>query len=690
MHNFTYLHTRHGLQKQQKGIATVLVVVLVGLALTATSLGIMHSIRNTQEKHVAVNAVTHAQTGVWAGAEAFRRYLIELDETTLEGLTGELTIGLPSEYGSIVAKNITSTATGSGGFRVTADIVNVHDAARSSAALGVAYETTAAGCSPCSPTVDSVNFNDDLNISGGIELWGDTGQSIDLNVNGNVNIGGVNINPLEAINATGTVTIGSDVVANSIYANDDVTLYGTDVTTVVTLGDFYANGDAAVDTLRANGSVIIEASGRFESVNAVNDITVRMSGASGHGFMKAGGQFTANAAKIDRVEAVGNVTINTWEYITEVISEGNISCVGNTWLNTDLISANGSLINCAAENASNPKIEDNAANNVVPIDPEVAFSMSAAVIDVWTLKSQANYIIEKDEYDRVIVTVNNVAGIADGSEYIIASYPGGYGGSYYSHYLCETTSSTDSWANCTAPVDPLIPICLGSSLSNGCISYNTWTNSFNVNPNFTAPGIMFFDGDVELGNGAGVTTILASGNVKTYGSFKTDSVNYGGYDKVCLADASHVTNSDAGIQAQLRARYTAEYSVHYPTNLCSGGAYTALQVGNVGIAAGGIDPSGDGSYSGGDINLGALTEITGAVLSGNILKTGGDVTIYGVVSATSLKQQGVEDNTLTGKTTIDLRRSSENYNPQDVPFLDTSSESTSSTATSKLLWARYL
>ena len=71
---------------QQRGIATILVVVLVGLALTATSLGIMHSVRSTQEKHVAVHAATHAQLGVWTGVEAFRRYIGSISAADLQAL----------------------------------------------------------------------------------------------------------------------------------------------------------------------------------------------------------------------------------------------------------------------------------------------------------------------------------------------------------------------------------------------------------------------------------------------------------------------------------------------------------------------------------------------------------------------------------------------------------------------------
>ncbi|MEY4589507.1 MAG: hypothetical protein RL497_1583, partial [Pseudomonadota bacterium] len=72
--------------KNQNGIATVLIIVLVGLGLTATSMGIIHSVRSTQQKQIAAHAITHAQAGAWTGVEVFRRYLASLTTVQLTAL----------------------------------------------------------------------------------------------------------------------------------------------------------------------------------------------------------------------------------------------------------------------------------------------------------------------------------------------------------------------------------------------------------------------------------------------------------------------------------------------------------------------------------------------------------------------------------------------------------------------------
>ena len=53
----------------QSGFATVLVVLLVGLAVAASALGTAYYINTSQRTLVSSHALTNAQSGAWSGVE---------------------------------------------------------------------------------------------------------------------------------------------------------------------------------------------------------------------------------------------------------------------------------------------------------------------------------------------------------------------------------------------------------------------------------------------------------------------------------------------------------------------------------------------------------------------------------------------------------------------------------------------
>jgi len=224
-----------------------------------------------------------------------------------------------------------------------------------------------------------------------------------------------------------------------------------------------------------------------------------------------------------------------------------------------------------------------------------------------------------------------------------------------------------------------------------CFRYEPGNNLFSFDSSLTAPGIMWVEGNLNLGSGLGITTYLASGDITTRGAHETQSVNFGGYDKVCLANADHIGDS---ADDDRRARYTAEYSAYYPTNLCDidNGLYTPVASGNIALAAGGIDPEGDGTYSGGNIDLGAGSEITGAVLAGNLLQTGGETVIRGIVGAAGSGDSGA-GNLLNARTTIDLRSAVDTFSTTTIPNMSGGGGgggSSTERTNARRLWARYL
>lgn len=680
--------------KQQQGIAAVLLVVLLSIALTATSFGMMHVLRNTQEKNVAVHAAVHAQNGAWAAAEALRLYLNSIDATTIGNLnTGgtngtPITFSIPSDNtSSIVAKftDVTETPPGSGIYRVSAELTNIHNTARASAALGVTFEVSPGSTSP-NPAMASLDFYDDLNVTGGIQLITPSGTLPDINVDGNVNIDQLTITDIGKLNATGSVSLGSGVDVDTLYSNDNVSIKDTvHIDEVTTLGTYTAAGSAYADVVWANGDVTINSAGFHSYVNTMGKITVTM---GDQGVLKAGDDVTigASAGGIDQIYTTGDVAINPWQTFGPIVAEGNLTaCPGTTWGDDShqSILVNGTV---AASCPESDEIVAGANESVSVMTARTAFQMGTLVINVWSLKDDANYVLEWDDTAaRMKVTVYDIVGQTDGTEFYVGNYTSTL--NEYNSFLC---TEFDEFGVCSVPTEPEMSICLGHSPQNSCISYDPDTETWDVNGKSTAPGIMWFEGNVNLNNGHNYTTILATGDVTTGGAYRGYSANYAAYDEVCLATGSYF---DPVEEADIKAIYTARYSAQYPTNLCDieNAVYIPVDTGNIGIAAGGTDPLGTGDFSGGNINLGALTEIWGAVLAGEILTTGGATSVYGYITAAAQGTPGTADNQLGGATIVDLTKGSDTYDPNAVPGMTTTpTPPTPASNETRLLWSKYL
>jgi hypothetical protein len=229
-------------------------------------------------------------------------------------------------------------------------------------------------------------------------------------------------------------------------------------------------------------------------------------------------------------------------------------------------------------------------------------------------------------------------------------------------------------------------LCIGHSDYNECFSYNTATETWSFNGINATPGILWFKGSVILDNGYNYSTVLATGDVATAGGMKIESVNYAGYDAMCKA------KTNAGL------KYTQMFEDQIPTNMCDTdtNTFNPLDVGNIAIAAGGYNPANNGSYSGGNIKLGASNEVFGIVLAGGYLETGGYTQVYGHVSAAVQGPRGSQDNLLQGNTTVDLTRGNEYYKPNIVPNMgggacpDCEELTTPQPGSAEVRWSKYL
>ena len=62
----------------QRGIAVVLVVIAMGVAMTAATFGAMRLVSSTQNQGMGLHSSTQAQARAWQGIEIVHRYLLML------------------------------------------------------------------------------------------------------------------------------------------------------------------------------------------------------------------------------------------------------------------------------------------------------------------------------------------------------------------------------------------------------------------------------------------------------------------------------------------------------------------------------------------------------------------------------------------------------------------------------------
>ena len=138
---------------RQKGMATVLVVLLAGLSITATTLGVMYTVRSTQDQQMAAHASTEAESLAWAGVELVRLYLAQTESLAIGALTINGINGIRAEITVIDSDSVTAIITG------RTDL--------SSSALQVVYSYQSTPTPNYARLPAGMVFNGDVKYSGG-------------------------------------------------------------------------------------------------------------------------------------------------------------------------------------------------------------------------------------------------------------------------------------------------------------------------------------------------------------------------------------------------------------------------------------------------------------------------------------------------------------------------------------------
>ncbi len=704
------VHRRIAVQRQ-RGIATLLILLMIGLSLTAAILGSVHHLRVTQEQSVSIHAQTQAQARAWAAAEVTRQYFellrqdadewaafyAQLETALAAGDPLALNLGMDDVTAQITRSSLLTTRTEEGEVPHITVVITATAAENSRAMSSSTLELMYAGAEPSggelAPHNSAINFYGGLNLTGGIDIIKDDGDTTpyEVNVIGDVTIGSVSIVGADVIRSTGSVTIGGGTTFfREIYANCDISISSATISALMhatrhicfngTNSSNFPPGISNQDVeVRANGSVILD-SNTYGNVFALagkgghsqcsvgarqscvtNPSTSWIRGVDQYfgtdavnpaGNRNAAGNFIGgvygmHGAGAGVIKSNANIQLQGTATVRELHAEGSVSL---DWTPT----IHGFVQYGVGLNAPSAQfINQNVAGSKNQPTPGYAFDLSPAlpvhleteVFDVKTLRSMANYIFTIDGSGNRRVSIKNVKNTETGQ---VISLENGYLKNM--DWVCPALASDD---NCIR-----IGLGYGNGNNTTLIAYNAANDRWVLNGTSLAPGIAYFEGNVELGSGDFYNTVLATKNITTSGSFKIYAPNFAGY--------SGYTGKTKTIETGI---CNNKYFKTIPTQFCKAdGTYNysaASGIGNYALMAGSCADSEGGcspdNYVGGNIATGSSANVFGAVKAGNHFSSSGNTTVHGYITA--LGQQGGAPHSLGAKTTVDLSDLPPGYDP---------------------------
>lgn len=691
----------------QRGVATILLILMVGLMLTVIVLGTSAYLRQQQAFSVSTHAQTQAQLKVWTGAELVRQYLAQVQAqgawTQLAGATlpQVLTLqgdGVDGQIQATLMRFDAATKT------VTAQIAGATaqgSPAEARSMLEVVYALEAGegddGGSTQTPKPNNViRFSRNLRLGGNINVLQDTdaAQDYEIAVLGDVSTGGNSITGVKKITSTGSIRISSGSHFEELHANCDVYIDGSvTATTVLARRNACVLGGAGVSgTLRVNGSAKLDSSmskngAIYSRVNALDAGACSVSGFkpswnSAEAETCAspviqGVDLTAGSAGAQKVETLGNVSIASGS-VAALKAHGDLDVNSNA-------SVVGSIGGVLRKPDWNQNVKVDALAGALNIAAVPKVELAQETFNANDVRALANYVFFTDTAGAKKVTVRHVNGVKDG-EYYLADYASGA----YKDRLCSQITGSGLNVRCADPYpEKSITVCKGYSTSNNCFSYDAKSQTWSINGVSAAQGVAWFQGNLVVGNGVYYNTFIASGNISTSGSTKVYAPNYAGYSGL----AKGVQYAPTGICDNVH------FQLLYPLDICNKNTHEYLPsglggLGNYSMMAGSrLDQHYDdlSGYIGGNIAVGASVELFGSVKAGNEFTSGGSTTVHGYATALALGQ--VHYNSMGGSTTFDLRKLPPTMQPGgETPSQpsDGGGSSTNTEAQIRVKWSRYL
>lgn len=726
----------------QQGFATILIVLLVGLAIASSVLGTAYYLKSSQKSLAASHALTNAQSGAWTGVEVFREYLNDLDGTAILALPKDKSIMLNVQHGrKLKVDNIEplQTSISPEKYQVSAQIQNISNTSEASSTIQAVYEITfdSSSSQPPNGKIEGINIYGDVTVSGGVHING--GDKALINIQGNFSTSGNGFTGVDTLNVTGDVNLrGGGERIKTIISNGNVYLGpGSEVDYV------YAKGTVTIESGKEEGEIyadqdIIINNGSVKLANTLKNIT--FAGASA-GSLIAGNDITISNGSVEMALAKGSINIGRkspwWDgyegsasklgvvkslknitfFTNSVKSIGSLTANGDININQNLenlgVIATAKNLICVSKDIKNFKSlryatssncpEPNGAtvfkiSNVALVqESEIPVTGSTKTvpitekigIDAYNYRSQANYIFSQENNGAIIkVTLQNIENAElNGKTFYLGTFP-------YSYsdwgYLCETIINKVCQST---PVAKITQNSSGNGDSSKQITYNNDQWDINVSfkgnssnsdipsePDLT-PGIMFFEGNLNIGNGRFINTFIATKNIKFTGAGTTVyAPNYVTKELICDRNFFPKKNFTPNIYIK-------------PTNLCQA---TALDIGNIALLAGSylrtVNPDGTlsktSTYQGGNITL-ATAYIYGNIMAGNRYYVNNTGHVVGSITAENLlNPNDNKDPSKLFDTTIDLTKvdtSSNSNNGNTKP-----NDNSNNKDRAKLRWSRYI
>lgn len=350
--------------KQQQGIATVLLVVLVGITVMVTTASLSRTVTAKKEASVAAHAQTNAQIMAWAGASAFHDYILQqgkngiADILTLNGQSIVLKANATQE---ITASNILVIGCAANGdiCKISADISADNEASQAATSLNVVYEfevkdgtitsssksakMVLGGNTKIASTIEANHPDTELELNVDGDLWLQTGATLKniskltINSTGDVLIncstinlganllngicGGVDID----INAAGRIEItdtGSGSFGN-LTAKGPISISGTSALNVKSLDTVSLWLGATAENITSNGKVELHAGTRANNIASNSDVTIHTGSKAGN--IKARNiTVTGVGARAKNLTATGDVKLWLGGQVDDILAKGAV------------------------------------------------------------------------------------------------------------------------------------------------------------------------------------------------------------------------------------------------------------------------------------------------------------------------------------------------------------------------------
>ncbi|WP_312369038.1 hypothetical protein [Stenotrophomonas sp.] len=211
--------------RQQRGIATLLVVLMVGLAVSVTVAATIYALRGTQSQQLTTHSATAAQAAAWRGVEALRLYLLAVEKPVWPGWVGNTQKPVSGLEALGVSKAVVTAveATGANQYRVIAEVTGQAGVGSglTTATVEVVYDVVPGNGMPGVPPVCHSMPNAPVVFNGDVKLDGEGTQVVDdkydyenIVVSGKLTIGAGGRGKVSGC-AKGAITVtGGDIADN--------------------------------------------------------------------------------------------------------------------------------------------------------------------------------------------------------------------------------------------------------------------------------------------------------------------------------------------------------------------------------------------------------------------------------------------------------------------------------------------